>query len=485
MTENHNYHTPAKGRENWHEPLNENFRALDNDIEVRDVQANLTNYTAKDGAKFFATDTGATFLADGNSWSQVDGSFNSLNAPMVNNDVYAANFEGNGLASKVENALDWLRNTTAGQGRVVITPKSDGTAWIWDKDVSVDPTLWNGIAIECKGNVEVQYPGSGWALTLDTDWSRQNGNFDIQSNITGGRWLSTGDPKGWLRIRDAYKTYVSPRNVDFENSNNTAVGVAVENYAGWAESTHIADTRLFCDICVDFRPASITGGPGTDSYHGTTLENAKFEVRNVGVRARGTFDYSYIDHCSFFAKGSDVTLLQLGWDDTDQKPRYEATVIAACKFEDPGGSSSNTTAIRLGPNYDGFFGPLILGGKMFIKDGQNIKDDSTRNSTITRLAQRNNGVEIQELTSGGTLKFAPHTLWPGFALQVDAVEIDRYVDLQNNSLRGVKQYSSASPNDLHAQEVAIDTNVGGTGDSAILFKDGSGTVHYWTAEGTL
>jgi len=485
MTDNHNYSTPPEGMEDWHRPLNENFKSIDADVEIRDTQNNLTNYTPKDGAKFFATDTGATFLADGTSWSHASGSFSALNAPQINNDVYAANFQGDGLASKVENALHWLKNITAGQGRVVITPKADGTAWKWDEDISVDPTLWKGIALECEGNVEIQYPGSGWALTLDSDWSRQNGNFEIQSNITGGRWISTGDPKGWLRIKDSYKTYVSPRNVNFENSSNDAVGIAVENHDGWSESTHIADTRMYCDICVDFRPASTTGGPGTNSYHGTTLENAKFEVRNVGVRARGTFDYSYIDHCSFFAKGGGVSLLQLGWDDGDQKPRYEGTVITACKFEDPGGSSSDTTAIYLGPNYDGFFGPTIIGGKIFIKDGQKIKDKSTQNSTITRLAQRSNGFEIRELTSGAALNFTPETLWPGFSLQIDAVEIDRYVDLQNNSLQGIKRYENAASNDLSAQEIAIDTNVRGTGETAVLFKDDSDTVHYWKADGTV
>ena len=71
MTDNHSYNTPAKGATNWHTPLNDNFERLDGDVEVRDREANRGDYLAKAGAKFFATDTGATYIGDGSNWNRL------------------------------------------------------------------------------------------------------------------------------------------------------------------------------------------------------------------------------------------------------------------------------------------------------------------------------------------------------------------------------------------------------------------------------
>lgn len=71
MTDNHAYNTPADGTTNWDEPLNENFQLMETDVEVRDVEANRSNYTPHDGAKYVATDTGDVYLGDGSSWNQL------------------------------------------------------------------------------------------------------------------------------------------------------------------------------------------------------------------------------------------------------------------------------------------------------------------------------------------------------------------------------------------------------------------------------
>ncbi|GGO01018.1 hypothetical protein [Haloarcula pellucida] len=71
MTDNHQYETPAAGTLDWDEPLNRNFERIDTDVEIRDVDANRSNYVAKAGAKFLATDTGDVYIGDGGSWSQL------------------------------------------------------------------------------------------------------------------------------------------------------------------------------------------------------------------------------------------------------------------------------------------------------------------------------------------------------------------------------------------------------------------------------
>ena len=60
-TPNHDYNVPAEGAGNWHTDLNENFEDFDADIEVRDTEANMGNYTIEAGRRFLATDTGVVY----------------------------------------------------------------------------------------------------------------------------------------------------------------------------------------------------------------------------------------------------------------------------------------------------------------------------------------------------------------------------------------------------------------------------------------
>ena len=71
MTENHSYNTPDQGSTDWNVPLNRNFENLDTDVEVRDEAENRADYAPKNGAKFFATDTGAVYVGDGSEWTEV------------------------------------------------------------------------------------------------------------------------------------------------------------------------------------------------------------------------------------------------------------------------------------------------------------------------------------------------------------------------------------------------------------------------------
>jgi hypothetical protein len=65
------YQTPEQGTLDWHIPLNENFAQLDTDVEIRDQESNRSTYTPRQGAKFFATDTGEVYLGDGQAWTHV------------------------------------------------------------------------------------------------------------------------------------------------------------------------------------------------------------------------------------------------------------------------------------------------------------------------------------------------------------------------------------------------------------------------------
>lgn len=68
---NHEYNIPEPGTTDWHIPLNKNFEQLERDVELRDTESNLGSYNPEKGAKFFATDSGATYVGDGSSWNLV------------------------------------------------------------------------------------------------------------------------------------------------------------------------------------------------------------------------------------------------------------------------------------------------------------------------------------------------------------------------------------------------------------------------------
>src|SRR6056297_1106381 len=65
------YTTPNEGTLDWHVPLNDNFEQLDRDVELRDQETNIDQYTPTAGAKFFATDSGAIYSGDGSTWTLV------------------------------------------------------------------------------------------------------------------------------------------------------------------------------------------------------------------------------------------------------------------------------------------------------------------------------------------------------------------------------------------------------------------------------
>ncbi|WP_254832733.1 tail fiber domain-containing protein [Haloglomus salinum] len=106
-TPNHSYNIPEEGATDWHQPLNENFRQYDTDIEIRDEEANRSNYEPVDGAKFLATDTGVVSIGDGENW-----------LPALALARYRAPAQSNtpGIAFGYQNSLNGEASTISGGG---------------------------------------------------------------------------------------------------------------------------------------------------------------------------------------------------------------------------------------------------------------------------------------------------------------------------------------------------------------------------------
>ena len=70
-TENHEYNVPEEGAQDWGELLNDNFKALEVDVELRDEgrpQEGDNNYETTEGAKYLDTETGFIYVSDGDDW---------------------------------------------------------------------------------------------------------------------------------------------------------------------------------------------------------------------------------------------------------------------------------------------------------------------------------------------------------------------------------------------------------------------------------
>lgn len=72
-TPNHEYNVPEEGTQNWHEPLNDNFDALDTDVEIRDDgEPAAAGYDdPADGAKYLDISSGEIFIAADGSWESL------------------------------------------------------------------------------------------------------------------------------------------------------------------------------------------------------------------------------------------------------------------------------------------------------------------------------------------------------------------------------------------------------------------------------
>jgi hypothetical protein len=394
MANNHNYKEPQPGDDDWHVPINDNFEQLDKDVEIRDTEENRGNYDPKEGAKFFATDTENVFIGDGDSWKIINSSgrnpnINSLRTGIINNVVHASEFNGAGLASKVQNALEWIENNCGGAGKVRITPKSGSSSWTWDKDLVINPFEYKGIDIDIDWNVTIDYPGSGVALTLDG--GGENDVFRVPSRISGGEWTYSGDPTGWLKLKDIQLSTIHPKWINWPDSG--AYGISVENHGTWCEMNHISG-RYEAEECIRFHGATVTGGSGTDSFQGTSIDQVICSASKYGIKLRGNFQYSEIKNPQIFLDGDEAVGIQL---DPYGNGMW-GMVISGGKTEE---HASNTSSFELTENYEPFYLPSLVGG--FYEHPTNMTTGSSLNKRLFKFTCQKGSFDIIDLSNRTSL----------------------------------------------------------------------------------
>lgn len=185
MTKNHDYNTPDEGVSDWHVPLNTNFEQLDTDIEIRDIESQLESYQPKEGAKFFAVDTGGIFVGDGETWSRTPVTSlsvsDSFRLPTTETDPDSS--ESGQLWFRED--LNELRIQT-GDGVRTLTPSTDGS----DGGDSNDSTT----------NYDVVEPfdDSSWIDTFGEEWDYGVDTNTAIRDVSGreGNQLQMRVPRG-------------------------------------------------------------------------------------------------------------------------------------------------------------------------------------------------------------------------------------------------------------------------------------------------
>lgn len=151
----------------------------------------------------------------------------------------------------------------------------------------------------------------------------------------------------------------------WENTSDSAWVLELRNDGAYCENTYVEITGKFqANNGMNFVPASVSGGAGTNSFHDTRIDRFQGSITAVGgegVHMAGKLQYAWFGPgVALFAKANDVTGFVLtgegdGW--------YTGTNIVGCKFETVG-SETGTFGVETASGYDGFRPPMLFNPKL-------------------------------------------------------------------------------------------------------------------------
>lgn len=190
-TSNQGYNRPDKGTTDWHTPINENFGALEVDVEVRDTESNIkNNYTPHSNAKALATDTGVVFLGDGSNWQQIGVISNEKRREFIVGD-------GDDLMDKIN---------ANGKGWYILRPRS-AEYIIDEQNATANYAVPTGVHIRGDGEVQPEggqnvstgtpglYSPEGGPVIAPVDPSNNPLSLEAFSSV-GECWVRTTWSKG-------------------------------------------------------------------------------------------------------------------------------------------------------------------------------------------------------------------------------------------------------------------------------------------------
>jgi hypothetical protein len=416
--------------------------------------------------------------------------------------VYAKDQSGTGLDEKVSNALSAL---DGGEGTILVGPKDDDSSWVWDSNLNIDPTQYSGVEIKILEGTDIDISGlAGWALTVqipDANFGGRKVRHTVK--IRGGEWdASGGTPDGVVRIIDAERIHVDELTVqNLTNGNNDATCVSIECLDNWSEENKVTGCRFGgpggepVDRGIDFKPASVTGGTGTESFDGTFISDIRGTVNDFGIRCRGFVQQSTMVRPIFFGDADNC----IGYI-FDGGGSYTGTVLTSPKFEVTDGTLTGTVAVSDGGTTLAADQPIMqapqLGGdsetswgggdSSYIPMMRTDSDGGLKFRNLNnQILEGGQGLHISrnEILSMPTIK-DDLAFFGGYSWNMDITTMNFFdgmtiagdnggnerIDLAGATFKGIQEYSDDSNPDN--RELYYDTT-----DGRLEFKDSGGSIH--------
>jgi len=217
MTVNHDYNTPEEGKTNWDVPLNENFKRLDGDIEIRDESSNLPTYDPVEGSKFLATDTGEVYVGDGSQWEQIGeippaGGGGGAGVMVAQPGDVQATLDQAGSPRDYADQNYTVVKLRSGETYTPNSPYRVGANTVFDGNGAViDPQHSSGDVVQAGQlavlrNIYVDARKTSWSsgamIHLDTAWGGQVTGPQM-SRIENCRLVSSGGEGEGIRLQDS------------------------------------------------------------------------------------------------------------------------------------------------------------------------------------------------------------------------------------------------------------------------------------------
>jgi len=191
-TEQHEWPTPAEDDRDYVATFNEFFDQLDTAVEIRDTDANKSQYAPQDGGKYIATDTGKIYLGNGNTWNHVstlrlEEDIHDITGQMAGT-ALSHDDSGDTLNVVQEQIEDWVGSLVVGGTNVTVSYDDGGDTVTVDTS-ALDPE-------EVRDEVGTLLSG-GNGITVSVDDANDTVTVALPSNSVTEDELDEGITPTW------------------------------------------------------------------------------------------------------------------------------------------------------------------------------------------------------------------------------------------------------------------------------------------------
>lgn len=293
----------------------------------------------------------------------------SIQTDELNNVEHVRGASGDGISGPVDTAIS---SFTDG-GRVVVDPIDGGGKYKWDTDKTFDlESIGGSVEIHVHGGVEIEYTGSGTAITF-----KSTATTGRSFELIGGDWTAPAgnDPSNCFKVEDVAGFVLRPRYVqDFTNSSSSARAFYISNSTNFSSQYEVGGIVLNTDIGYE--------SDGAGAHNGSLLDCRKIQYNTYGYRfSGGDHFHSVVMKPDLFPNSDGSTGISVAVD-------MEKSTIYNPLIEDTG-SNATTTGIEVDSAALGSAdeAPMVINPR-FVSLDTDIDDTDGK---LARIVHDNNG----------------------------------------------------------------------------------------------